>query len=238
MSAPPNSALEQAASAAHRERYREQPLRDPEMRQSATYVALLPLITLLVAAVSPSQANPVSLGPGVDQRFRSELVRLNVAPGLLTVTGTYRFDRMMSQGNNPIVFPIIRDSTMVPPELVSAVIQCGSKSPQPLDVLHVLDKWWAWYLPGTPEDRFCSVTLTYTQKLNGFRAGYLLTSAGLWTAPPDSMRIEVILSAALKHPVFSLPVTLISQDAMHSQYFIVFRHAFPKDNMRVTWDAD
>jgi hypothetical protein len=208
------------------------------MTRAAFFLSLLPMVLMADAVLSSTAANPVSLGPGVDRRFRSEFVRLDIRPGLLTVNGTYRFDRDMASENKPIVFPFIRDSTMSPPSLVSAVIQSGSKPPVPLELLHSLSKWWAWYLPEAPGDRFVSVTLTYTQKLNSTRAGYLLTSAGLWSAPPDSMRLEVTLSRALKNPVFSLPVTLLSQDARHARYGTIFKRTFPKDNMRVSWDVD
>jgi len=152
-----------------------------------------------VAMASPPQ---VEAAQGV--RFVSEIVRVDIAPPVMQVTGTYRFVNGAERHRFPILYPFARDPALGAPTDARVKIAIGQGRAL-LAIAPTLDaEGLRISLPFDVTDS-CSLEVRYAQELRERRAVYLLSTTGRWGAPLEHATLEVAWPESLGVPHFSFP---------------------------------
>jgi hypothetical protein len=188
----------------------------------------------LGACLSLARANPTPMQrPGADYRFQSERLRISLADSALDVAGTYVFEAMRSGPEVAVFFPFFRDLSMGAVELLEATVFCGTGDIGRVDV-HDIGGQWGWFMR-FGDGRRCTVFLHFKQQLLAKRAGYLLTSAGDWPMPPDSISIQFFYPRSLPEPTFNLPLEVLTRSPEGTTYMLRYERTAPKKDLIVTW---
>jgi hypothetical protein len=247
----PNSAVEQAASAAR-------PWQRAQRRQCGSGgprpVLRPPLLTAgvmwfcglsLIGPIDPSPSLWRELPerrPGRETtmmearcRLAREIVTFDVCDTSLAVSAEYTFmKRPISADEEGIVFPFLDDPSMGDPSLVDATISYDDGPYSTLDVNTLSTDYWICHLDGS-FTRSAMVRLAYTQPLRSRRAGYHLTSRSRCTTPVDSAVFIVRFRPTGRKPNFSLPFARQPTDSPERIWIASFTNWTPKKELRIRW---
>jgi hypothetical protein len=184
-------------------------------------------------AVKPStEGEP--LGRGVD--FVYEKIILEIEPRELTVTGLYRFqNRFPFEVTLPMLYPFPVDEYQDFPHQISAK-RITAEEEQPLEFA-----WRRGYnairldLPAGGQSS-AEMLVSYTQKLKGKQARYILTTTKAWGKPLKSADYELILQENLKISSISFPFDRAENIAGRRFYFSHKEDFMPEMDLIVEWD--
>ncbi|MFQ5870002.1 MAG: DUF4424 family protein [Candidatus Zixiibacteriota bacterium] len=184
-------------------------------------------------AVKPSiEAEP--LDRGVD--FVYEKIIIEIEPPELTVTGLYRFqNRFPFEVTLPMLYPLPVDEYQDFPHQISAK-SISADGKQPLE--------FAWRrnnnairLNVSAEGKSSTeMRVTYSQRLKGKQARYILTTTKAWGKPLKSADHQLILSENLKISSISFPFDRAENIAGKRVYFSYKENFLPDTDLIVTWE--
>lgn len=184
-------------------------------------------------AVKPStEGEP--LGRGVD--FVYEKIILEIEPRELTVTGLYRFqNRFPFDVTLPMLYPFPVDEYQDFPHQISAK-SITAEEEQPLE--------FAWRrndnairLNVSAEGKSSAeMRVTYSQRLKGKQARYILTTTKAWGRPLKSADYQLILSENLKINSISFPFDRAQNVAGKRYYFLHKENFMPDVDLIIRWE--
>ncbi len=192
------------------------------IRLAASAVAIALAVTAAVSAMFAQS------GPRVE--FTGEEVSLDIVPGRVTVTGTYRFLSTGSPRTVPIFYPFPVDETAAFPDSIAvSFLDGGPITFTPLPRSGSI----SFPLAVTDET---AITVTYSQKLHTPRARYILTDDGPWIWAIDRAEFTVVLPDSLEGVRFNYEFTLLDRKAGKSHYRMEKRRFFPARDLVVEWE--
>ena len=168
-------------------------------------------------------------------RFASERVRLVLDAGRMRVEGIYRFEGGDRAEALPVRFPAARHPDLAPAEAWVARIASTKGGREAPIVPWISDRPDAGLLLSLVAHRPLDVAVGYTQRLLGYRAEYLLTTARGWGAPLDRAVLEVDWPDSLGAPRFSLPFVPSTSAAGRTLYRFEAAPFRPDTDLVVGW---
>ena len=193
---------------------------------------LFPPLQSRTAVRSSIEGEP--LGRSVD--FLYEKIILEIEPRELTVTGLYRFqNRFPFEVTLPMLYPFPVDEYQDFPHEISTK-SITAEGEQPLE--------FAWRrndnairLNVSAEGKSSTeMRVTYSQRLKGKQARYILTNTKAWGKPLESADYELILSENLKINSISFPFDRAQNVAGKRYYFLHKEHFMPDVDLIIRWE--
>jgi hypothetical protein len=187
-------------------------------------------LVLAMALASPVAAVSTSM-----PRFHSEVVKVRVVPGELTVEGTYVFTNPGDSLRAAIYYPFPRDSLLGPPQVLAARITHSAGTPETL-MTRGDARGWQWEMTMAREET-CRVLVRYSQSLRARHAAYVLTSTQGWGRPLEHARLEVTLPAGARRPHFSHPFQRLECPDRECMWVLDKTRFMPRVDLLVDWEG-
>jgi hypothetical protein len=208
-------------------------------RAAAALLAVLALALLpgLAGLRFPPGVSPAAEAQSIGERtqFHSEVIRLVVLPGRLTVNALYRFVAAPEARERPMLlfFPYPRDS-----------LRLGKAEMALLQAAPAQGEWQRAGFTDLPKGHgarlriplLADTTLVravYHQELLGEYARYIVTTTAVWNAPLAHARFEIFLPESARAPEFSFPFTPPTEPGGPYVYEAV--DFLPDRDITVTW---
>lgn len=205
-------------------------------------LGLLALLALALLPGAPAPrilpgASPTAAAQPIGERtqFHSEVIRLLVQPGRLTVNALYRFVASPEARERPMLlfFPYPRDS-----------LRLGKAEMALLQVASEPGKWQPAGFTDLPSGHgarlriplLADTTLVravYHQELLGEHARYIVTTTAVWNQPLAHARFEIFLPESARAPEFSFPFTPPTEPG--GPYVFEAVDFLPDRDIAVTW---
>jgi len=184
-------------------------------------------------AVKPStEGEP--LGRGVD--FLYEKIILEIEPPELTVTGLYRFqNRFPFEVTLPMLYPFPVDEYQDFPHQIS-VKSITADGKQPLEFAWRRNDNAIRLNVSAGGKSSTEMRVTYSQRLKGKQARYILTTTKAWGRPLKSADYQLILSENLKINSISFPFDRAQNVAGKRYYFLHKENFMPDVELIIRWE--
>ncbi|MCK4412784.1 MAG: hypothetical protein KAY32_04505 [Candidatus Eisenbacteria sp.] len=194
----------------------------------------LSLAILWIAALPALPETPGAQAAGPQAQFHSEVIRLLVQPGRLTVNALYRFVAPEEARVRPMLlfFPYPQDSLLGQAEMAMLEVAPPDGNWHPAGFTESPDGRGArWRIP-LPADTTL-VRAVYHQALYAEYARYIVTTTSVWDRPLVHARFEIFLPESARAPEFSFPFQ--APDEPGAPYVYEEENFLPDRDITVTW---
>jgi hypothetical protein len=181
--------------------------RNAILRAGIRAAAAVALASILLAVSLPGPGRPAHAQSTAQRtQFHSELIRMLVQPGRLTVNALYRFVAPEEAREFPLrlFFPYPQDSLLGDAEMAMLEVALPGEAWRDIGFTDAPDGRGArWRIPLIGDTTL--VRAVYHQELLGPYARYVVTTTNIWNRPLEHARFEVFLPESARAPEFSFP---------------------------------